>query len=113
MDGSARDVGWRASLVTSYVREIAREIRSELRREQVDQPEMDDLLLLYALLALTKGVRVTREDVHDAWSSWVALKGEEHESAIPFRELPDDVRAEDDPYVKAIRSVANRRSLQP
>lgn len=95
--------------MTSYVTETAEEIRAELASHRLDQAGIDHLLALYALLALTKGEDVTRKDVHDAWSTWVALKGEEHKSAVPFVELSADVRAEDDPYVAAIRSVARRR----
>ncbi|MGH2739854.1 MAG: DUF7701 domain-containing protein [Actinomycetota bacterium] len=35
-------------------------------------------------------------------------RGEEHESMVPYKDLPESTRREDDPYVRAIRLVAQR-----
>ena len=65
-----------------------------------------DLFLLYGVLLLAKGEAVTREDVHNAWVAWMAIKGEDHQSMVPFSQLPPETQAEDSPFVLAIRQVA-------
>lgn len=69
------------------------------------------LFLMYAVLLLAKGEEVTREDVHNAWVAWMVGKGAEHESLVPYGNLPADTQAEDSPFVLAIRSVAWRRRI--
>jgi hypothetical protein len=71
-------------------------------------PEEDSelLFLMHAELLLAKGIDVTREDVHNAWSAWMTHRGEAHESLIPFDQLSPETRAEDGPFVAAIRRVA-------
>lgn len=91
----------------SYLRRLADEIRAVLTHESVPA-DSDDLFLLYAVLALVKGNAATAEDVHNAWVAWMEMRGERHESMVPFGELTRDVRAEDDPFVAAIRTVASR-----
>jgi hypothetical protein len=66
----------------------------------------EDLLRLYALLALTVGEYVTLENVHDAWSAWRAVSKPDHPSLVPFAELSPEVQALDAPYAEAIRQVA-------
>ena len=60
----------------------------------------------YAVLALTVGADVTREQVHDAWSSWRSASQPNHRSLVPFDQLPAEAQVLDDPHVKAIRDVA-------
>jgi hypothetical protein len=36
------------------------------------------------------------------------MRGEQHESMVPFHELAESVQAEDVPFVEAIRAVAAR-----
>lgn len=69
-----------------------------------DQPE--ELLRLYALLALTAGVDTTWEDVHDAWALWRDKTRSDHPSIVPFNELEYEVQELDLPYQKAIVKVA-------
>lgn len=92
----------------SYLDEIADAIRDEVPPDKV--PEGGTILLfrLYAVLALAKGATVTLEDVHNAWSAWMLEHDPAHESIQPFSELGDDVKQEDEPYAKAIRTVATR-----
>ena len=90
----------------SYVSELAAAIRAELPVDLVPNEDAESLFVLYALLALVKGIAVTSEDVHDAWAAWMTLRGEAHESLVPFRRLSAATRAEDDPFVTAIRRVA-------
>lgn len=91
----------------NYVEHLAARIREELP-DDADPPEdADSLFLLYALLALTKGERVTRQDVHDAWSTWMTTRGHaRHKSLQPFDELDGKTRELDEPYVTAIRRAA-------
>jgi hypothetical protein len=91
----------------SYLRDLAEAIRSELPHELVPD-DADELFLVYALLALVKGKAVTAEDVHNAWVAWMEMRGERHESMVRFADLTRGVRAEDDPFVTAIRTVATR-----
>jgi hypothetical protein len=94
----------------SFVSKLADEIRAEIRDDLLPAEDSDLLFLMYALLLLSKGVDVTRVDVHNAWVAWMTHLGKEHESLVPFRELPPATKADDDPFVQAIRRVADRRS---
>lgn len=71
-----------------------------------DEPRLDDLFRLYALLARVKGKDVTEEDVHDAWSLWMLAEDGDHDSIKPYQELDPATRREDRPFVEAIRAVA-------
>lgn len=90
----------------TYLNDIAEAIRRELPSDLVPDADADDLLLLYALLCLAVGSQVTRENVHDAWTTWMIRRGQTHESMVPYADLDEDVRAEDEPFVSAIRRVA-------
>lgn len=92
----------------NYLMKVADEIRREVPAQALPDGETGDLFVIYAVLMLTKGVSVDREDVHNAWTAWMLWRGESHESMVPMDQLPEDVRQEDDVYVKAIRSVATR-----
>lgn len=90
----------------SYLDLIAGRIAAEAHEPALDA-ERRPLFLMYAVLALTRGADVSREDVHHAWVAWMALQGhDDHPSMVPFNDLPESVKAEDEPYVKAIRQVA-------
>ena len=92
--------------MTSYVTDVARAIRDALPPDATPDGDTALLFVFYALLCLTKGEQVTREDVHDAWSAWKTAIGEDHESLVPYDELTADIRREDEPFVEAIRQVA-------
>lgn len=66
----------------------------------------DELLDLYVLLAVTKGVNTSMENVHDAWSLWANTLNGEHKSLIPFDELTPEVQELDRPYMNAIVELA-------
>ena len=70
------------------------------------------LLRYYALLVLTTGEETGREHVHDAWALWRLDTRPDHPSIVPFGELPEEIAAYDDPYVDAIREVAQTRARQ-
>lgn len=65
-----------------------------------------ELLDLYTLLVLTKGLNTTEIDVHDAWSVWCNKNNGGHFSLIPFDELSPEVQAKDSEYCDAIVSTA-------
>lgn len=90
----------------SYIDELAQAIRRATPPELLpDEPDLDALYRLYAVLALVKGQAVTASDVHDAWSAWMLNRGESHASVVPFEHLPPDTRFEDEPFAAAIRKV--------
>ncbi len=93
----------------SYVDDLADAIRSALPRHLVPDSDADLLFRLYAVLALAKGEAVSSEDVHDAWTAWMSQRGLAHRSMVPFDELTEAIRREDDPFVVAIRSAVQER----
>jgi hypothetical protein len=93
----------------SYIDDIARQIQAEIDPVLLpDQGDLRKLMRLYALLALVAGQYVTRRDVHNAWAAWMSEIEPDHESLDEFEDLSPDVREEDEPFVKAIRTVAGR-----
>jgi hypothetical protein len=93
----------------NYIEDVASRIRAELPPSAIPSEDSQLLFLLYALLALTKGDQVTREDVHDAWSTWMTARGEnDHDSLLRFDSLSDSKQRLDEPYVRAVREVAQR-----
>lgn len=93
----------------SYLVEDAALIRARIPAGTDVPDDADDLFLLYAVLLNVKGEWVTAGDVHDAWTAWMELRGEAHQSMRPFAELHEDVQAEDEPFAAAIRAVALAR----
>ena len=92
----------------TYLSDVAGEIERELPPDLVPSEGEGDLMLLYAVLCLAVGQAVTAENVHDAWTAWMTARGQEHDSMVPFGELAPDVQLEDEPFVLAIRRVADR-----
>jgi hypothetical protein len=90
----------------TYIDDVAAEIRRRLDPELLPEGDADELFRMYAVLALAKGEAVQPEDVHDAWSAWMAARDPGHSSLRPFDELDDETRAADAPFVEAIRAVA-------
>lgn len=68
--------------------------------------EPEELVRLYALLALTIGVNTTLQDVHDAWAMWRDQSKPDHRSIVPFSKLEYEVQELDLPYQQAIVKVA-------
>ena len=96
------------SIAPSYIDALARAIRAATPPELLpDEPDVDALYRLYALLALVKGEAVTASDVHDAWSTWMLNRGERHDSVVPFDALAPDTQAEDEPFAEAIRKASS------
>lgn len=92
----------------SYIEEVAEAIFNEISNEAIMPEDERGLYLTYAVLALTVGENVTRENVHDAWSAWKALRDRNHRSLRPFSALSTQTQEEDEPFVRAIRAVAER-----
>jgi hypothetical protein len=90
----------------TYLDAVARQIRSAAKEDALPDEDTSSLFLSYAVLLLAKGEHVTREDVHNAWVAWMESKGENHESMVPFDELPLATQSEDSPYVLAIKTAA-------
>ena len=90
----------------SYIADIAARIRAIVPPELLPEGETYELFLIYAVLALAKGDRVDARDIHNAWAAWMSTKDPDHESIVPYEDLPADVRREDDPFLNAVRAVA-------
>ena len=95
----------------TYLDEIGDAIHDVVQRRRSPTRTRPILFRSYAVLLLAKGEAVTREDVHNAWVAWMASKGEEHGSMVPFAELPAGTQGEDSPFVLAIRRVAQQQRL--
>ena len=87
----------------NYLEELAERIRAEVPADALPDEDTRELFLIYAVLARAKGTAVTAADVHDAWVAWMTSRGEQHESMREFDKLEGDVKAEDSPFVLAIR----------
>ena len=90
----------------NYLEATAQRIRSLIPANNMPD-DAEALLLSYAVLARAKGRDTTAEDVHDAWTAWMLLRGEDHESMRPFNELSPEVQEEDLPFLRAIHQVAS------
>lgn len=82
----------------NYIEKIRTELSKKISVE-------GDLLDLYTLLVLTKGIDCELIDVHDAWAIWKNKINPSHKSLIPFSELPLEVQELDRKYTKAIRET--------
>lgn len=92
----------------NYLESLAREIQQAVPDDALPNEDTSALFLMYAVVLLARGEDTGREDVHNAWVAWMTTKGEQHESMVPFAELPLETQAEDSPFVIAIRTVARR-----
>jgi len=92
--------------MVNYLAVDAARIRAGLPESASVSDGADELFLLYAVLMRAKGVDVTAENVHDAWSAWMLGIDPKHESLVPFEELDAATRAEDSPFLLAIRRAA-------
>jgi hypothetical protein len=90
----------------NYLDELANKIRSRVSPHLLPDGDTRLLFQLYALLALTKGLAVDEEDVHNAWAVWMLQEDREHSSIQPFATLSPKMQATDTPFVEAIHEVA-------
>ncbi|HEX8182189.1 MAG TPA: hypothetical protein VF575_01150 [Candidatus Saccharimonadales bacterium] len=88
----------------NYIKELAGEIHGQIPAEVLPEAEnLDELMLMYAVLALAKHTQVTNEDVHNVWAAWMSFNDPEHRSIKPYDELEPDVQEQDTPFTEAIR----------
>lgn len=92
--------------MVNYLANDAARIRASLPERTSVPDDSDKLFLIYAVLMRAKGADVTAENVHDAWSAWMLGIDAEHESVVPFINLDAATRAEDRPFLLAIRRAA-------
>lgn len=91
----------------SYIEPYVQSIREECDLYHIDEQQ---LVIMYALLAMTKGKDTTEQDVHDAWSLWTHYNRGlfTHKSIVPFDELSQRVKDYDTPYKNAIIRTAQK-----
>lgn len=90
----------------SYIRQVANQIRSRFSHSDLPNKGLDELFDSYAVLALNKGLGVTNEDVHNAWSAWATKYDSDNSSLVPFDDLPNKIKEQDTPFTQAIKEVA-------
>jgi hypothetical protein len=91
----------------SYLDEIAGKVRAEVPTDLLpDEDDLDQLFRLYAVLVRAKGQATTNADVHDAWAAWMLGRGDNHESVKPYEQLDGETKQQDEPFLRAIRTVA-------
>jgi hypothetical protein len=98
------DVGRRGT-DENYLDRIARRIESRIDPTLLPQDSVG-LLRTYAVLALAVGDAVRKEDVHNAWVSWMLTVDPTHPSLVPYAKLDSRTARSDRPFVEAIRNVA-------
>lgn len=86
-------------------------------KSNLGQHVHEELIRFYALLVLAKGEATTREDIHNAWSLWTAVRNADHKSLIPYGRLSSDMQELDQPFVDAVISACQEldvpRSAEP
>ncbi len=65
-----------------------------------------ELLGLYTLLVLSRGINTRLIDVHDAWAIWRNKTNPAHKSLVPFADLTKEIQELDQEYVAAIHATA-------
>ncbi|MFF3715998.1 RipA family octameric membrane protein [Streptomyces prasinus] len=93
----------------NYLEQVAADIRAEIPPSRLPDENIDDLLNMYAALALSKGADVTASDVHDTWTAWQTKIDPDHAFLVPYDQLPSSARQQE-VFVTAIRQVAERNT---
>lgn len=94
----------------NYLDRIAHRVGQELAPDLRPDARAEELYRVYALLVLVRGMDCSLQDVHDAWSTWMAADRPEHPALIPFYELTTDAQQKDRPYLHVIHRVAQELS---
>ena len=89
----------------NYIVHLAGLIRIELGPDSLPDEPVDELLRYYAVLALAVGSSIRAEDVHNAWVSWMIARDPDHPALVPYGQLDPETAIQDEPFVRAIRSV--------
>lgn len=90
----------------NYIQKVKEILRTKLASSSDPLGTDDDLLGLYALLVLVKGINTTLRDIHDAWALWCVRINPTHPSIVPFPQLTPAVQQLDFPYRHAIIATA-------
>lgn len=91
------------------VAQAAAQIRAKFPERSFKRSGMNELLDMYAILALTKGAATTNRDVHHAWVIWARRHDPKNPDIVAYEDLSWAVKQEDSPFTRAIHDVA--RSL--
>jgi hypothetical protein len=95
----------------NYLDSVAARVESELAPTLRPDEGATDLYRFYALLVLVRGERTSLQNVHDAWSAWMAAQKPDHPALIPFAELRMEQQEQDRPYLEAILRVARSQRV--
>lgn len=94
----------------NYIEKLASKIKSEVDPSLIpDQQDSDKLFEIYAVLMLAKGISVTNEDVHNAWSAWMSFTAPNHPSIVPYETLSKSLQDQDTAFKEAIIKVASAK----
>lgn len=91
--------------MNNYLQQDAKLIRRALPEGTSIPDNSESLFVIYAVLMRAKGADVTASDVHDAWSAWMMRQDPKHEAIRPYEELDSDTRAQDEPFLIAIKKA--------
>ena len=94
----------------NYVLKLAKRIREEVPIDCLPSGNSDTLFAIYAVLLLAKDGKVNAEDVHNAWAAWMSQNEPNHPSVREFSHLSEEVRSQDEPFLRAIHIVAQERA---
>jgi hypothetical protein len=94
----------------TYLDELAAQIERQVPAKLLPGDNTALLFRLYALLVLAKGQAVTAPDVHNAWAVWMQEIDPSHHAIRPFDQLDPETQTADEPFVAAIKVVAERIS---
>ncbi len=94
--------------MSTYLDNIASQIRAEAAGVALPAGDVEALFRLYAVVCLTRGANTTSADVHHAWVAWMLEQDPRHPSLVPLSDLDASTVAADEPFAAAIRRVARR-----
>lgn len=90
----------------NYVQDVMKAIVSA-RVASGRKPYHPDLVKLYTLLVLTKGVDMELADIHDAWAVMNALEIPDDADMVPFASLSHENHMKDKRHLDLLLQVAD------
>lgn len=91
--------------MNNYLQNDAELIKQSLPEGTSVPNNSDSLFVIYAVIMRAKGADITASDVHDAWSAWMMRQDPSHEAIRPYEELDPATKAEDEPFLLAIKKA--------
>lgn len=91
----------------NYLDAVAALVEQQLAPKDRPSERAEELYRFYAVLALVAGEGCSLENVHDAWSAWMAAQQPDHDALVPFSELDAAQQGQDQPYLDAILRVVH------